>query len=77
MIGYATFDEFLNERDKGPKGGMTTASSVPAGPADYPSLQNYLGPIYSKAALAGSNDGQYESDEFDAAAQPRLPAPPR
>lgn len=65
MTGYATFDEFLNERDKGPKGnvdGLFRAGWL----ADYPSLQNYLGPLYSKAALAGSNDGRYESDEFDA-----------
>ena len=66
MTGYATFDEFLNERDKGGKGkvdGLFRAGWS----ADYPSLQNYLGPLYSKAALAGSNDGRYESDEFDAA----------
>jgi oligopeptide transport system substrate-binding protein len=66
MTGYPTFDEVLNERDKGPKGkvdGLFRAGWS----ADYPSLQNYLGPLYSKAALAGSNDGRYESDEFDAA----------
>jgi oligopeptide transport system substrate-binding protein len=66
MTGYATFDEFLNERDKGPKGSVDGIFRA-GWSADYPSLQNYLGPLYSKAALAGSNDGRYESDEFDAA----------
>jgi len=31
--------------------------------ADYPSLANFLGPIY--ATGAGSNDGDYSSEEFD------------
>ena len=66
MTGYPTFDEFLNERDKGPKGSVDGIFRA-GWSADYPSLQNYLGPLYSKAALAGSNDGRYESDEFDAA----------
>lgn len=66
MTGYATFDEFLNERDKGPDGNVDGLFRA-GWSADYPSLQNYLGPLYSKAALAGSNDGRYESDEFDAA----------
>ncbi|MGI5187868.1 peptide ABC transporter substrate-binding protein [Promicromonospora sp. CA-289599] len=66
MTGYPTFDEFLNERDKGPSGAIDGIFRA-GWSADYPSLQNYLGPLYSKAALAGSNDGRYESDEFDAA----------
>jgi len=32
--------------------------------ADYPSLFNFLGPLY--ATNAGSNDGDYSSEEFDA-----------
>jgi oligopeptide transport system substrate-binding protein len=74
MTGYPTFDEVLNERDKGPDGkvhGLFRAGWS----ADYPSLQNYLGPLYSKAALAGSNDGRYESDEFDAALKEAAAAP--
>ncbi|CAN5222170.1 ABC transporter substrate-binding protein [soil metagenome] len=36
--------------------------------ADYPSLYNYLAPLYASAAAdgAGSNDGDYKSKEFDA-----------
>jgi oligopeptide transport system substrate-binding protein len=32
--------------------------------ADYPSLYNFLGPLYGTGA--GSNDGNYSSKEFDA-----------
>lgn len=34
---------------------------------DYPSIQNYLGPLYSSAAAdgKGSNDGDYKNTEFD------------
>ena len=35
--------------------------------ADYPSLFNFLGPIY--ATDAGSNDGDYSSEEFDSLLQ--------
>ena len=31
---------------------------------DYPSLDNFLGPIYAKGA--GSNDSVYDNPEFDA-----------
>lgn len=65
MVGYPTFDEFLNERDKG-KGGKIDGLFRAGWAADYPSLQNYLGPIYTKAALAGSNDSKYQSEEFEA-----------
>ncbi|MCP2266234.1 ABC transporter substrate-binding protein [Promicromonospora thailandica] len=74
MTGYPTFDEVLNERDKGPDGKVNGLFRA-GWSADYPSLQNYLGPLYSKAALAGSNDGRYESDEFDAALKEAAAAP--
>ena len=66
MTTYPTFDDFLNERNAGP-GGEIDGLFRAGWSADYPSLQNYLGPLYSSAALAGSNDGRYESEEFDAA----------
>jgi oligopeptide transport system substrate-binding protein len=65
MVGYPTFDEFLNERDKG-KGGKIDGLFRSGWAADYPSLQNYLGPIYTEAALAGSNDSKYVSEDFEA-----------
>lgn len=74
MTGYATFDEFLNERDAGPDGSIDGIFRA-GWSADYPSLQNYLGPLYSEAALAGSNDGRYVSDEFDAALAEAAAAP--
>src|SRR5699024_6831946 len=35
--------------------------------ADYPSVYNFLGPLYSSAAAdgKGSNDGDYKNPEFD------------
>lgn len=35
--------------------------------ADYPSMYNFLGPLYSSAAAdgKGSNDGDYKNEEFD------------
>ena len=40
--------------------------------ADYPSIENYLSPLYAKGAFPpGSNCGQYDNPEFDEAAWPR------
>ncbi len=56
---YATFDEFredITNRD------IETAFRT-GWQADYPSIYNYLAPLYGTGA--GSNDGDYSSDEFD------------
>ena len=44
--------------------------------ADYPSVFNFLGPLYTSAAAdgRGSNDGDYKSEEFDATLQDGLGA---
>lgn len=44
--------------------------------ADYPSLFNFLGPLYTTAAADGngSNDGDYKNEEFDAKLQEGLAA---
>ena len=44
--------------------------------ADYPSMFNFLGPLYSSAAAEGrgSNDGDYMNPEFDEALQAGLSA---
>lgn len=55
---YATFQEFLDARDAR-KVGPFRAGWQP----DYPSIGNYLGPIYGTDA--GSNDGDYSNPEFD------------
>jgi oligopeptide transport system substrate-binding protein len=55
---YATFQEFLDARDAR-KVGAFRAGWQP----DYPSIGNYLGPIYGTDA--GSNDGDYSNPEFD------------
>ena len=41
-----------------------TGASRAGWQADYPSLQNFLGPLYVTGA--GSNDGNYSSEEFEA-----------
>ncbi|MFC8303610.1 ABC transporter substrate-binding protein [Specibacter sp. NPDC057265] len=41
-----------------------TGASRAGWQADYPSLYNFLGPLYGTGA--GSNDGDYSSEEFDA-----------
>lgn len=57
---YPVFDEFLDARDNGDVPGLFRAGWQ----ADYPALSNFLGPVYGTGA--GSNDGQYSSEEFDA-----------
>lgn len=58
---FATFQEFLDARDARKVGGAFRSGWQP----DYPSIGNYLGPIYGTGA--GSNDGDYSSKAFDAA----------
>jgi oligopeptide transport system substrate-binding protein len=56
---YATFDELRKDvTDRTIKTAFRTGWQ-----ADYPSMLNYLGPIY--ATGAGSNDGDYTNKEFD------------
>lgn len=57
---YPTFDEL---REKVTDRSITTAFRT-GWQADYPSMLNYLGPIYGTGA--GSNDGDYSNPEFDA-----------
>ena len=56
---YPTFDELRTViTDRSIKSAFRTGWQ-----ADYPSMLNYLGPIY--ATGAGSNDGDYSNKEFD------------
>ena len=56
---YATFKEARTEATE-----ETLSGALRAGwQADYPSLYNFLGPIY--ATGAGSNDARYSNPEFD------------
>jgi oligopeptide transport system substrate-binding protein len=56
---YATFDELRTDiTDRSIKTPFRTGWQ-----ADYPSMLNYLGPIY--ATGAGSNDGDYSNKQFD------------
>jgi oligopeptide transport system substrate-binding protein len=56
---YATFDELRTDiTDRSIKTPFRTGWQ-----ADYPSMLNYLGPIY--ATGAGSNDGDYSNKSFD------------
>ena len=56
---YPTFDELRKEVTD-----RTIQTAFRTGwQADYPSMLNYLGPIY--ATGAGSNDGDYSNKEFD------------
>lgn len=56
---YATFDNLRKDvTDRTIKTAFRTGWQ-----ADYPSMLNYLGPIY--ATGAGSNDGDYSNKEFD------------
>jgi oligopeptide transport system substrate-binding protein len=57
---YTTFDEFLDARDNGEVDGIFRGGWQ----ADWPSMSNFLGPVYGTGA--GSNDAQYSSEEFDA-----------
>ena len=56
---YATFKELRADAT-----GKTLTGAIRTGwQADYPSLYNFLGPIYGTGA--GSNDAVYENPEFD------------
>ncbi|WP_234998775.1 ABC transporter substrate-binding protein [Demequina sp. NBRC 110057] len=58
-LPYATFAEFRTDiTDRN-----ITASFRTGWQADYPSLENFLGPLYYTGA--GSNDGDYSSEAFD------------
>lgn len=56
---YPQFSEFLDARDNQEISGLFRAGWQ----ADYPSLTNFLAPIYSTGA--GSNDAFYSNPEFD------------
>ena len=59
-LPYATFAELREEVTN-----RTIESAFRTGwQADYPSLENFLGPLYYTGA--GSNDGDYSNPEFDA-----------
>lgn len=65
---YPTFAEFRSDiTDQKIQTGFRTGWQ-----ADYPSLYNFLGPLYGTGA--GSNDGRYSSEEFDAAINEGLQA---
>lgn len=56
---FATFDEMRNQVTN-----RTITTAFRTGwQADYPSMLNYLGPLYGTGA--GSNDGDYSNEEFD------------
>ncbi|MDJ0355652.1 ABC transporter substrate-binding protein [Paenarthrobacter sp. PH39-S1] len=57
---YATFKELRNDVNKK----QLTGASRAGWQADYPSLYNFLGPLYGTGA--GSNDGNYSNPAFDA-----------
>ncbi|WP_307175609.1 ABC transporter substrate-binding protein [Demequina sp. NBRC 110054] len=59
-LPYATFAEFRTDIT----GRTITAAFRTGWQADYPSLENFLGPLYY--TNAGANDGDYSSEEFDA-----------
>ena len=57
---YATFAELRKDvQDRKMTGAFRTGWQ-----ADYPSLYNFLGPLYGTGA--GSNDGDYSNPDFDA-----------
>ena len=55
---FPDFASYLDARDNQQVGPFRAGWQ-----ADYPGLYNFLGPLY--ATGAGSNDGQYSSEEFD------------
>lgn len=60
IVAFPTFAEFLDARDN-----KNVVGPFRAGwQGDYPSMANFLAPIYT--AGAGSNDGFYDSEEFEA-----------
>jgi oligopeptide transport system substrate-binding protein len=66
---YATFAELRTDVGEG----TMTGAFRTGWQADYPTLYNFLGPLYGTGA--GSNDGDYSSDEFDAIIKQGLSAP--
>jgi len=65
---YATFKEARTEASE-----ATLSGALRSGwQADYPSLYNFLGPIY--ATGAGSNDSRYDNPEFNEALSEGLAA---
>jgi oligopeptide transport system substrate-binding protein len=57
VVDFATFREQITNREM--KGFFRTGWQM-----DYPTIENFLGPIY--ATGAGSNDGDYSNPDFDA-----------
>ena len=57
VVDFATFRDQITNREM--KGIFRTGWQM-----DYPSIENFLGPIY--ATGAGSNDGDYSNPDFDA-----------
>ncbi|MDD7384014.1 MAG: ABC transporter substrate-binding protein [Actinomycetaceae bacterium] len=65
---YPQFGQLRNEATQG-----TLTSAVRAGwQADYPSVYNFMGPIFTKNA--GSNDAHYDNPDFDKLLQDALAA---
>ena len=60
ITAFPTFAEFLEARDNQAVEGLFRAGWQ----GDYPSMANFLAPIYT--AGAGSNDGFYDNPEFEA-----------
>jgi len=59
MDGYPTFQEFLDDRDNEAVRGIYRGGWL----GDYPTLSNFLAPIYTEGA--GSNDMGYANEEFE------------
>jgi oligopeptide transport system substrate-binding protein len=61
VVDFATFREQITNREM--KGMFRTGWQM-----DYPTIENFLGPLYASAACCGngSNDGDYQNPEFDA-----------
>ncbi|WP_085529306.1 peptide ABC transporter substrate-binding protein [Kocuria massiliensis] len=57
---YATFKELRTETTAGKLTGAVRSGWL----ADYPSMYNFMGPIYTKGA--DSNDSRYDNPEFEA-----------
>ena len=66
VVDFATFRDQITNREM--KGMFRTGWQM-----DYPTIENFLGPIY--ATGAGSNDGDYSNPDFDAKLQEAAAAP--
>lgn len=66
VVDFATFRKQINDRKM--KGLFRSGWQM-----DYPSIQNFLGPLYAKGA--GSNDGDYNNPAFDAKLKEAAAAP--